>query len=390
MCGRFGKFVWVLVILIGFRPGSSRWEEVVNYHLVDLKSLLGFVSDSVPAVSSDDCATSLQVEFSGRDDIYIDPAAIGVEPACEENPENHRKLLRFDALCEDLKKNLDFYCEMMECEQLRNYIRFNKPFANVGSRFFVLSESNYTHNRSLSVFLIEDTPPGNCEGFLKTIQGGELPRPTNLTKSRTLLSGDLMVVKVMKEDTSDRECLYVAEDRRRNDRYTVSHRVRIEDSEKGEVLGTELKFKEMWAAKLGLWADTIVAEFSEDANARKTFLELRVRKVSYQKAHMIATTVTRSDIIGVVLKVRPSFAQSFSPDCVVWYRVDGGGIVSVAFGGWKKIGSFDPTRVAIPGALAVLIVGVVIALILSRRKRRRTVGYETAPTEDPSEAGSDT
>jgi len=270
---------------------------VVNFHLIDLKSLLGFVSDSVPAVSSDDCATSLQVQLSGRDDIYIDPAAIGVEPACKENPENHRKLLRFDALCEDLKKNLDSYCGMMECEQLRNYVRFNKPFANINSRFFVLSESNYTHGRSLSVFYIEDTPPGNCEGFLKTIQGGELPRPTNLTKSRTLLSGDLMVVKVMKEDTSDRECLYVAEDRRRNDRYTVSHRVRIEDSEKGEVFGTELKFREMWAAKLGLWEDTIVAEITEDANARKTFLELRVRRVSYQKAHMIATTVTRSDII---------------------------------------------------------------------------------------------
>jgi len=378
-----GKWLYACAVLLSalavVGPVDARREVTVSYRLLNLKELLGFVSDSTPHVPSDSCPETLTIDYRSRDDLYVDPAVLGLQPSCDSKAP--RRLWKSEDLCSDLTRENN-YCSSSSCDEMETFAASNRPFSSVSSRFFFLNEQNYTKDRSLSVFLMEDVAVGNCWKYLEAVQGDQ-PRRTNSTGTRTLLSGDIMVVRVHRQSTTESECLYVAEDRKRDDRFRVSHRVRVEDGEFEEVEGTEQRFQQLWAAKLGLWDDSVRVEFVKEVHEKTPFLVLRARKISHSKASILASTVTRSDVLGVVIKVRPSFAQSFSPDGHLWYRVDGGRMISVVLGGWKKVGTLDWTALLL--AVACIVPVAMLTICFTRRWYKiwaHRSGYMVAPSED--------
>jgi len=361
--------------------GEARREVTPTYHLLSLKHLLEFVGDSTPSAPSDACPASVQVTYKSRDDVYLDPVQFGLDSSC--NNHDPRRMLHYDGLCEDLAAAPQT-CMNSTCDEVQQLVRDKMPFSTDEAdptRLFVFHEDKFAREKELAAFLLEDSPPGSSEPYLQAVQGGNQPRPTNTTGTRTLLSGDVLVVRIARKSTPESECLYISEDRRRDDRFKVSHRVRVEDSERKEVSGTEDKFRELWAAKLGVWEQAVEVGFPEEEQQRKLYLEMSVKKVSSSKAYLLARTVTRSDVIGVALKVRPSFAQTFSFDGHLWYRVDGGRIRSVLFGGWKSSGSFDFSSVLL-GACFVLAIATVAVFLMKKRFRRRSRGYTEAPAQE--------
>lgn len=293
------RMLRVLVVIVMLDCVWSWQGRTVTFHRLDLDDLVGFVSDSTAAVSSDGCPALVEVAYEGRDEVRIDPSAMSLVPSCEKL--GTRRMLSYGKLCEDVKNYGGEGCEERGCEVWKEELERDMPF-NVsvmeGATLYVYRETNFTGGRSLSAFLMEDTPVGGCEEYLESVQSGTEPRHRDDIGRRTFLSGDVLIVKVEKNGTAEKECLFVAEDRHQDARYMVSHRVRVADEETADVEGSEAKFQQTWAAKVGLWKDMIVAEFTEDVRSRRKYLELRVKRVSKAKALLLAKQITRADLLG--------------------------------------------------------------------------------------------